>query len=39
MTRNRLTQDFSFVIILARWIEAYYLHKFERYVAAHELAD
>ena len=38
MKRNPLTQNSHLVTVLLRWIQTYYLHKFERYVATHELA-
>ena len=38
MTRNQLSQASNLVTILLRWIQTYYVHKFERYVATHELA-
>lgn len=38
MKRNPLTQNSHLVTVLLRWIQTYYVHKFERYVATHELA-
>ena len=38
MKRNLLTQHSHLVTVLVRWIQTYYVHKFERYVATHELA-
>ena len=38
MTRNQLSQASNLVTILMRWIQTYYVHKFERYIATHELA-
>lgn len=37
MTRNPPNRDFHLVTVLVRWIQTYYVHKFERYVATHEL--
>ena len=39
MTRNQLIQECHLVTVLARWIQTYYVYKFERYLATHELAD
>ena len=36
MTRIQLTVDFHLVNFLVRWLQTYYVHKFERYAANHE---
>ena len=38
MKHTQTKQDFFLVTALVRWIQTYYMHKFERYVATHELA-
>ena len=38
MTRIHLNLDSHFANVLVRWLQTYYVHKFERYVATHELA-
>ena len=37
MTRIHLSRDSHFISVLLRWIQAYYVHKFERYIATHKL--
>ena len=38
MKRTQANQNFFLVAALVRWIQTYYMHKFERYVATHDLA-
>ncbi len=38
MTRIHRNDYFHLVNVLVRWLQSYYVHKFERYVATHELA-
>ena len=37
MTRIHLNLDVHLVNVLVRWIQTYYVHKFERYVATHKV--
>ena len=38
MKRTQSNRDFRLVAALVCWIQTYYMHKFERYVATHDLA-
>ena len=36
MTRIQLNLDSKFMTVLARWLQTYYQHKLERYLASHQ---
>lgn len=38
MKRIYLNVDFHLATVLMRWLQTYYVHKFERYTATHEIA-